>query len=319
MPEKKESAREKSDNVTTNKKGVVKRQWFTTFLFSLFLGGIGVDRFYLGKMGTGILKLVTFGGMGIWYLIDLILIATRNMSGVEWINDGKNDKRNALIVFGVVFVLGVIAVTTPPNTDVTNSNTPQDTQQASTTNSSPEPAKEKSPKEQMFDGIKKLMESKQAFDTGSYVKGDIPVGEYAFIPIDGSGKYYSEDDAAGNIIDNENFDSFGYVYVHSVGNLETSGVLINVNAFGALGVKGAKEIYEKLNDTANYKGAAWYKVGLDIDPGQYTIESLGQGYVAVMTGPVGNSDIVDNNNFNGKYSVSVGTGQYLKVSRGEIK
>jgi len=171
----------------------------------------------------------------------------------------------------------------------------------------------------MNEAIKKLMGSGQAFDTGPYIKGDIPVGEYAFMPLDSSSKYYSEEDTAGNIIDNENFDSFGYVYVHNVGNLETNGVLIKVSAFEALGVQGAKEIYEKLNNIKDYKGSAWYKVGSDIAPGQYTIESLGECYVAVMSGPVGNSDIIDNNNFKGKYSVTVSVGQYLKVSRGEIK
>jgi len=43
-------------------------------LLSFFLGGLGVDRFYVGKIGTGILKLITVGGFGIWWLIDWILI-----------------------------------------------------------------------------------------------------------------------------------------------------------------------------------------------------------------------------------------------------
>ncbi len=46
-----------------------------TLLLCLFLGALGVHRFYVGKIGTGILMLVTLGGMGIWALIDLILIA----------------------------------------------------------------------------------------------------------------------------------------------------------------------------------------------------------------------------------------------------
>jgi TM2 domain-containing membrane protein YozV len=52
----------------------VGSNWLTLLLLSIFLGELGVDRFYVGKIGTGILKLVTLGGCGIWWLIDLIMI-----------------------------------------------------------------------------------------------------------------------------------------------------------------------------------------------------------------------------------------------------
>jgi TM2 domain-containing membrane protein YozV len=54
----------------------VSDDWLVLLLLSIFLGALGVDRFFVGKIGTGILKLITFGGFGIWWLIDLILVIT---------------------------------------------------------------------------------------------------------------------------------------------------------------------------------------------------------------------------------------------------
>lgn len=86
------------------------RSFLLTWLFSLFLGGLGVDRFYLGKIGTGILKLVTFGGLGVWALVDLILVlagATRDKQGRPL--EGYAKMRTiAWIVTAVVLVLGAV-------------------------------------------------------------------------------------------------------------------------------------------------------------------------------------------------------------------
>ena len=52
-------------------------------LLCLFLGGIGAHRFYVGKNGTGLFMLFTFGGLGIWALADLITIIQGNFRDVS--------------------------------------------------------------------------------------------------------------------------------------------------------------------------------------------------------------------------------------------
>lgn len=60
-----------------------EKSWLAALLLSLLVGGLGVDRFYLGKVPTGILKLLTLGGLGLWALIDVILIATGRMTAAD--------------------------------------------------------------------------------------------------------------------------------------------------------------------------------------------------------------------------------------------
>jgi len=64
----------------TQTAGTGTKSWIVALLLCFFVGVLGVHRFYVGKIGTGILMLITFGGFGLWTLIDLIMIAVGKFS-----------------------------------------------------------------------------------------------------------------------------------------------------------------------------------------------------------------------------------------------
>jgi hypothetical protein len=63
-------------NVSDKSRGIA-------FMLAIVLGVFGAHRFYVGKIGTGILMLCTVGGLGIWYLYDVIMVASGSFRDAE--------------------------------------------------------------------------------------------------------------------------------------------------------------------------------------------------------------------------------------------
>ncbi|MGO4143869.1 TM2 domain-containing protein [Paenarthrobacter sp. YAF11_1] len=90
--------------------GTPAKSFMVTWILSLLLGGLGVDRFYLGKIGTGIAKLLTAGGLGIWSIVDLIITLTGNARDKEGrpLLGYPENKKKAWIITIVVWFAGLV-------------------------------------------------------------------------------------------------------------------------------------------------------------------------------------------------------------------
>lgn len=65
---------ETMDSNTANVAFMQMKDPTISLLISIFLGGYGIDRMYIGDVGLGVIKLLTCGGCGVWWLVDLFLI-----------------------------------------------------------------------------------------------------------------------------------------------------------------------------------------------------------------------------------------------------
>ena len=100
-------------NAVKTKKFPKQRHFLAVFFISFMWGTMGVDRMYLGKWGTGLLKLMTLGGFGIWTLIDLVMIMAgtmRDKQGREMLQfaEYKAFAYKTVLIFAVV--MGVIVL-----------------------------------------------------------------------------------------------------------------------------------------------------------------------------------------------------------------
>lgn len=109
-----------------NKAVASEKSWSLVLVLSVLFGLYGIDRFYVGRTGLGIIKLATFGGLGIWWAADIYLVATESMRDGEdrrivRMRDGKAPHRDieggwqkiAWTVGGVMVLLSVIGNISP--------------------------------------------------------------------------------------------------------------------------------------------------------------------------------------------------------------
>lgn len=98
---------ESADPAKGSEEQPANRSFLITWILSMLLGFLGADRFYTGRVLTGGLKLVTLGGLGLWWVIDLVIVMAgglrycdRPLSGYD------SSKEIAWIATGFLLIIG---------------------------------------------------------------------------------------------------------------------------------------------------------------------------------------------------------------------
>lgn len=97
---------------TSGQGQVSDKEFMAAVLFAWFLGNFGADRFYLGKTGTAIAKLLTFGGLGLWNFYDIVMLVfgkTRDKQGLP-LKDYAKYRKGAIIAFVIMIILQFISI-----------------------------------------------------------------------------------------------------------------------------------------------------------------------------------------------------------------
>lgn len=104
-------------------------KFYPTFFLGVFLGVFGVHRFYLRKIGTGLLQLFTFGGLGIWWLVDMIMILLGKFKDKDGVLIPNISPKMSWSVFAVVVLIGLATPASQPSSGISGSSSSQPTKQ----------------------------------------------------------------------------------------------------------------------------------------------------------------------------------------------